>query len=78
MKEGVLRRNKGDHIPREDVKELMLQILRKGTKHQNALARELEISPNSLREIASELVGANKIKREKIGGIVLYSLKHET
>ncbi|MDI6859630.1 MAG: hypothetical protein QMC85_03960 [Methanocellales archaeon] len=75
MKEGVLRRNKGDRIPREDVKELMVQILHEGTKHQNALARELGISPNSLREIASELVGANKIKREKIGGIVLYSLR---
>ena len=77
MKEGKLRRkrNKGEPIPREEVKEFMLQILRKGTKHQNALARELRISPNSLREIASELVGANKIKRERSGGIVLYSLR---
>ena len=77
MKEGKLRRkrNKGEPISREEVKEHMMQVLRKGAKHQNALARELEISPNSLREIASELVGANRIKRERSGGILLYSLR---
>ena len=77
MKEGKIRRkrNKGDPIPREEVKEHVLRILHKGAKHQNALARELDISPNSLREIASELVGANKIKRERSGGILLYSLR---
>ncbi len=77
MEEGKTRRkrNKGDPIPREEVKERMLQILHEGAKHQNALARELGISPNSLREIASELVGANRIKRERSGGILLYSLR---
>ncbi|MFC1787507.1 hypothetical protein ACFLY8_05730 [Halobacteriota archaeon] len=77
MKEGEIRRKrkKGDPIPREEIKEHMMHVLRKGAKHQNALARELDISPNSLREIASELVGANRIKRERSGGILLYSLR---
>ena len=77
MKEGEIRRKrkKGDPISREEVKKHMMRVLRKGAKHQNALARELGISPNALREIASELVGANRIKRERSGGILLYSLR---
>lgn len=64
-------------LNREKIKSQILDNLKKkNSMHQNELSRVIGISPNSLKRIANELMALNLIEKTHTKRLVIYKIKN--